>query len=214
MDYQLPHTSSARPTMLRPTMPTNAQPPGSGIKSISRQTCDDDTPHLITHVETTAAPVADGAVTPAIHQALPQHGLLPTIHIVDTGFLDAELLVTSRQDDDVDLLGPARPDVKWQAQAGQGFDAQRFVIDWEEQQATCPQGHTSINWTPAIDNRQTPVIKITFSTTDCGACPCRSQCIRSQKKDVRRTITVRPKEHYLALKARRERDQTPEYAAE
>lgn len=185
-----------------------------GYKVHLTETCDDDTPHLITHVETTAAPIADGAVTPIVHSALQQQGLLPASHIVDTGYLDAELLVTSWQDYDVDLLGPARPDVKWQAQAKQGFDAQSFAINWEEQRAVCPQGRASSSWTPAIDNRQTHVIKIKFSTTDCGACPCRSQCIRSQKKYVRRTITVRPKEHYLALKARRARAKTPEYATE
>jgi transposase len=185
-----------------------------GYKVHLTETCDDETPHLITHVETTPAPVADGAVTPVIHHALREKALLPTTHIVDTGYLDAELLVTSRQDYDVDLLGPARPDVRWQARAGQGFDAQSFVIDWEQQRALCPQGHPSLSWTPAIDNRQTQVIKIKFSTTDCGVCPCRTQCIRSRKKYVRRTITVRPKEHYLALKARREQANTPEYAAE
>jgi transposase len=185
-----------------------------GYKVHLTETCDDDTPHLITHVETTAAPVADGAVTPMVHQALQAKALLPATHIVDTGYLDAELLATSRQDYDVDLLGPARPDVKWQAQAGQGFDAQSFVIDWEQHRARCPQGHPSISWSPAIDNRQTPVIKIKFSTTVCGACPCRTQCVRSGKRYVRRTITVRPKEHYLALKARREQAKTAEYAAE
>lgn len=185
-----------------------------GYKVHLTETCDDDTPHLITHVETTAAPVADGAVTPVVHHALQEKALLPATHIVDTGYLDAELLFTSRQDYDVDLLGPARPDVKWQAKAGQGFDAQSFAIDWEQQRAICPQGRASISWTPALDNRQTQVIKIKFSTTDCGACPCRPQCIRSQKKYVRRTITVRPKEHHLALKARRERAKTLGYAAE
>jgi transposase len=185
-----------------------------GYKVHLTETCDDETPHLITHVETTAAPVADGAVTPVVHHALQEKGLLPASHIVDTGYLDAELLVTSRQEYDVDLLGPARPDVKWQAQAGQGFDAQSFAIDWERQRAICPQGYASISWTPAIDNRQTHVIKIKFSTTTCGACPCRTQCIRSQKKYARRTITVRPREHYLALKARRERTKAPEYKAE
>jgi transposase len=185
-----------------------------GYKVHLTETCDDDAPHLITHVETTSAPMADGAVTPGVHQALQEKGLLPATHVVDTGYLDAELLVTSQQDYDVDLLGPVRPDVKWQAQAGQGFDAQSFAIDWEQQRAVCPQGRASISWTPAIDNRQTHVIKIKFSTADCGTCPCRTQCIHSQKRYVRRTITVRPKEHYLALKARRERAKTPEYAAE
>jgi len=185
-----------------------------GYKVHLTETCDDEAPHLITHVETTPAPTADGVVTPLVHHALRQKQLLPTTHIVDTGYLDAELLATSRQEYEVDLLGPARPEVKWQARAGQGFDAQSFVIDWEGRQAICPQGHPSIGWTPAVDKRQTPVIKIKFSTTDCGACPCQTQCIRSRKKYVRRTITVRPKDHYLALKARRAQARTPEYAAE
>jgi transposase len=185
-----------------------------GYKVHLTETCDEDTPHLITHVETAPAPTADGAVTPLVHQALQQQDLLPTTHLVDTGYLDAELLASSQQEYGVDLLGPVRPDVKWQAQAGQGFDAQSFVIDWERQQAICPQGRASMSWTPAVDNRQTSVIKIKFSTTDCGKCPCRTQCIRSQKKYVRRTITVRPKDSYLALQARRVQVRTPEYAAE
>jgi hypothetical protein len=45
-------------------------------------------------METTAGPISNGAATPHIHQALAGQGLLPTTHIVDTGDLDAELLVT------------------------------------------------------------------------------------------------------------------------
>jgi transposase len=57
-------------------------------------------------VETTPATTADGEVTPKGHQALQQRDLLPAVHIVDTGFLDAELLVASREDYGVDLLVP------------------------------------------------------------------------------------------------------------
>ncbi len=32
------------------------------------ETCDEDSPHLITHVETTSAPVADDATVPLIHE--------------------------------------------------------------------------------------------------------------------------------------------------
>src|SRR5262249_42393191 len=69
-----------------------------GYKVHLTEACEDDGPHLITNVETTAGPVADGEVTPRIHQALDSKGLLPDLHIVDTGYLDAELLVTSEQD--------------------------------------------------------------------------------------------------------------------
>jgi transposase len=62
-----------------------------GYKVHVTETCEGDAPHIITHVETTAGPVSDGAATPRIHQALERQGLLPTTHIVDTGYLDAEL---------------------------------------------------------------------------------------------------------------------------
>jgi hypothetical protein len=109
------------------------------------ETCEDDLPHLITNIATTPGPTADGATTPTIHAALQRRGLLPGTHIVDTGFLDAALLVESRDNYGVDLLGPTRLDYHWQAQAGAGFDAQHFQIDWDQQQATCPAGKTNIS---------------------------------------------------------------------
>ncbi len=66
-----------------------------GYKVHLTESCDDDFPHLITNVETTSAPTADDAVTPTIHAALAQRDLLPSEHLVDTGFIDAELLVES-----------------------------------------------------------------------------------------------------------------------
>jgi transposase len=185
-----------------------------GYKVSLTETCEDDLPNLITHVETTAAPTADGEVTPKVHEDLQAKALLPTIHLVDTGFLDAELIATSKRDYDVNLLGPTRPDVKWQAKEGTGFDAQRFVIDWERQQATCPEGKTSIGWTPAIDKRTNHVIKIKFSGKDCRVCASRDRCMRSTKKYARRTVTIRTREHYEALQARRAEETTPAYATE
>jgi transposase len=184
-----------------------------GYKVSLTETCEDDTPNLITHVETTAAPTADGEVTPRVHEDLRRKELLPAVHLVDTGFLDAELIVTSKQDYGVELLGPTRPDVKWQAKEGTGFDVQRFAIDWEREQATCPRGKTSISWTPAVDKRTNHVIKIKFSSTDCRACTSRHLCMRSKQKYARRTITIRQREEYQALQARRAEEATPAYAA-
>jgi transposase len=84
-----------------------------GYKVHLTETCDDDTPHLITHVETTTAPIADGDMTGPVHQALQDKGLLPSVHLVDTGYLDAALLVASQREYQVDLLGPTRGDCKW-----------------------------------------------------------------------------------------------------
>lgn len=167
---------------------------------------------MITHGETTAGPTADGTATPAIHAALAQRNVLPRTHIVDTGFLDADLLVASRTQYEVDLLGPTRPDYHWQARAGEGFDAQHFHIDWDKQQATCPASCTSMSWTPAVDKRHNHVIKIKFSSRDCRACLLREHCIRSHKRYPRRTLTVRPQEQYQALQAARQRERTPAFA--
>jgi transposase len=184
-----------------------------GYKVHLTETCEDDLPHLITHVATTAAPVADGAATPRVHQALDEHGLLPGTHIVDTGYLDAALLGRSREDYGVDLLGPTRGDVHWQARDGTGYAVEHFQIDWDRQQATCPAGCTSISWTPAVDGRTNQVIKIKFSSRDCRPCPSRSRCTRSRAERPRRTITVRAPDEYRALQAARQRETTDEFTA-
>jgi transposase len=181
-----------------------------GYKVHFTESCEPEQPHLITHVETTAGPVADAAVTNAIHEQLQAKQLLPSLHIVDTGYLDAELLVTTQRDYGVELLGPTRPDYKWQAREGQGFDASHFVINWEQQQAICPMGQTSLSWTPTTDRLHNQVIKIKFSQRDCQACASRLNCTRAK----RRTITVRPQEQYLRLQAARQREQSDAYKTE
>lgn len=181
-----------------------------GYKVHVTETCEDDAPHLMTHVETTAGPVSDGAATPRIHQALACQGLLPATHIVDTGYLDAALLVTSQREHGVELLGPMRADCKWQAQAAQGFDASHFQIDWAQQRATCPGGATSLSWSPAVDDRTNEVVKIKFSMKDCQPCAHRAQCTRAK----RRTITVRRQDHHIALQAARARETSAAYTTE
>ena len=185
-----------------------------GYKVHLTESCGDDLPHLSTHVETTSGPAADGAATPKIHEALEQRDRLPRTHIVDTGFLDAALLVESQAHYGVDLLGPPRLDYHWQARDGAGFDAQHFQIDWDRQRAACPAGQTSISWTPAVDNRENPVIKVKFATQDCRRCDYVTQCIRSPKRDPRRTLTIRPRPQDQALQASRQREATEAFQTE
>ena len=180
-----------------------------GYKVHVTETCDDDAPPLITHVETTAGPVADGEVTPRIHQALARKGVLPAPHIVDTGYLDAELLVTSQREYGVDLVGPTRANDHWHAQAAQGFAASRFAIDWDQRQAKCPGGHLSASGTPTVEKRKNAVVQMQFSRKDCQPCPSRAQCPRAP----RRMLTIRRPEHYLALHAARARETSAAYTA-
>jgi transposase len=184
-----------------------------GYKVHVTETCADDLPQLITDVETTPGPTADGEMTPVIHAALAERALLPAIHLVDTGFLDAALLVSSREEYQVELVGPTRSDYHWQAREGTGFAVAHFQVDWEQQHATCPAGHTSSSWTPAVDKRTNQVIKIKFSSRDCRPCPSRSLCTRSQVQRPRRTITVRADAEFHALQAARQREGTAAFAA-
>jgi transposase len=186
-----------------------------GYKVHLTETCEPATPNLIIHVVTTPAPIADGALTPAIHAALADQQLLPAQHLVDTGYLDAELFAAIPREYGVDLVGPTRPDVKWQAQARQGFAAADFTVDWERRQAACPAGRTSSSWTPAVDHRKNQVIKIKFSETHCTPCPNRAQCIspQAQRKFPRRSLTIRPEAQYHALRAARQRERSPAFAA-
>ena len=80
----------------------------SGYKVHDTEACDDDTAHVITHVRTGPAMLPDMASTGAIHAALAAKGLLPGEHYVDSGYVDADLLVSSRRDHGISLEGPVR----------------------------------------------------------------------------------------------------------
>jgi len=179
-----------------------------GYKVHLSETCDEGLPRIITEVQTTAGPVADGDVMKPIHTALADKGLLPAQHIVDTGYLSAGQLVQAQRDFGLDLVGPARVDARWQAKAGKGFAMDAFSIDWDAQRVTCPMAVHSSSWTPATDGG-TPVIKVKFSATDCQACPHRSDCAGPTAK--RRIMTLRTQHEYIALQAARQRQTTPEF---
>jgi transposase len=182
-----------------------------GYKAHLTEICEDDAPALITHVETTSAPISDGAVTTTIHEDLKERKLLPKTHIVDTGYLDAELLVVSTDDYGVDLVGPTRTNMRWQARAGEGFGLESFKVEWDEQRAICPEGRASIEWIERLDKRGNESIYIRFSPKDCGPCPCRAKCTQSQAKYPRRSLAVRPREQYEALQSARVRERTEDY---
>ena len=69
------------------------------------ETCEPDEVHLITHVETTKATVHESQKTEGIHQALVAKGLPPDQHLVDSAYIDAELLVSSHEQFDITLVG-------------------------------------------------------------------------------------------------------------
>lgn len=176
------------------------------------ESCDPDHPRLITHCETTVATTADGQMTDVIHQALADKALLPEEHLVDTAYVDADLIVNSQQEYDLDLVGPVPPNTSWQARDEQAYDLTCFAIDWEQKVVTCPQGHHSQSWVPHLSDHGTPVITATFKRNNCKACPVRSRCTKS-KSNPRRSLTFRHQEQFEALQSARQRQDTLAFKA-
>src|SRR2546429_807024 len=112
----------------------------TGYKAHLTETCDDTLPHLITHVETTPAPTQDIEMTNVIHEELEHKQLLPSEHLMDTGYVDGKHIVTSQKQYGVELIGPVVINGNWQAKEANGFDSSQFTIDWKNKTATCPQG--------------------------------------------------------------------------
>ena len=66
----------------------------SGYKVHVTETCEATAANFITHVETRPAMEPDMNAMAAIHAKLAQRDLLPKEHFVDSGYVNAELLVT------------------------------------------------------------------------------------------------------------------------
>ena len=180
-----------------------------GYKAHATETCDDDTPHLITQVETTPATTPDDNMLETIHAALAERALLPRDHLVDCGYTDAETFVTSAQDYGVTIVGPVAADPSWQAREGTGYENGAFTINWETHTATCPQGKQSRKWQPDRDVTGQEVIQIRFANKDCRACAVRPACTRAKTEP--RTLTVRTQVYHEALQAARHRQTTAEF---
>jgi hypothetical protein len=73
-----------------------------GYKVHLTEACEPETPNLITDVETPVAPASDWEATTLVHAALARRDLLPNEHLVDLGYVDADLLVVA-----IDILGEA-----------------------------------------------------------------------------------------------------------
>jgi transposase len=184
----------------------------TGYKVHLTETCDPDQPRLFTNVETTASTTPDVAVTTTIHQQLQERQLLPATHLVDAGYVDADILVTGQDHYGVTVLGPVPPDTSWQARAAQGFAAACFVIDWEAQVVTCPQGQQSVLWSPSHDSYDNPTVNVRFAKHACLTCAQRAQCTHAREGP--RTLKLRTKEQHHALQAGRQRQKTAAFKAQ
>src|SRR5262249_15907677 len=93
----------------------------TGYKVHLCEPCYDELPRLITNGHTKVATEQDVACTADIQQSMAAKDLLPSRHLVDAGYVDAELLVNSMEKYGIELFGPTRFNNSWQAREG-GYD--------------------------------------------------------------------------------------------
>jgi transposase len=183
-----------------------------GYKLHLTETCEPGQPDLITQVLTTPATTPDCTMGSAIAHDLAARDLLPGTHLLDSGYVDADFLVTAQRQYQIDVVEPPFGSYSWQHKIEHGYDLQAFIINWNTQQAHCPQGQSSVKWTPGRDVSGDPVIRIRFDRATCRVCPTRQVCTTA--KDAPRQLTVRPQAHYEAIQAARLRQETPEFKAQ
>jgi transposase len=165
------------------------------------ETCEPTAPHLLTHVHTTPASVHEAQCTIPIQQALLDKELPPREHFVDAAYISADLLVHSRDEQDITLRGPTRPSQGWQMQVAGAYTFEQFTVDWEQQQVYCPQGKRSGSWQEHVTPDGPPSIIVSFRRQDCHACPTRPLCTQSRQH--MRRLRLPPREQYEALAAAR-----------
>jgi len=183
-----------------------------GYKVHLTETCEPEQVEVITHVETSYAPVADVEQVATIHEALCAKGVAPGEHFVDSGYMDVRLLLAEQRSKGIRLVGPVRPDPRWQAQQQTGYAAADFTFDWQAKEATCPQGASSVQWTERTDRAGQAVVAVRFATQTCLQCPVRAQCTHSAQMP--RQVTVRPQAEHEALQHARRYQQTPAFRQE
>jgi transposase len=176
-----------------------------GYKAHLTETCEPDTPNLITNVATTDATVPDSGMAGPIHASLAARDCLPGEHWVDAGYPNAAQVVAARAEHGIALHGPMAANTTAQKDGPYGQDA--FTIDWDRQQVTCPDGVTSTQWHHRQSQHGLPVIRVRFNPADCRVCPHLRDCVSSPKAE-RREITLRHRAEHEAVHTARAEQQT------
>jgi transposase len=181
-----------------------------GYKVHVTETCDQDPtrPHLVVQVHTAQATEDDSQRLPIIQQQARQKGLVPKEHYVDQGYPSGAQVIEQRAQG-TEIMGPVPAAGGWQAAEHTGYAATDFQIDWEHQQATCPQGQKSVAWVQSRDKRQQPTQQIRFSQQTCQGCPAKADCTKGTQQG--RTLNLPLQPVYEALQQRRAEQFTPAF---
>jgi IS5 family transposase len=183
-------------------------PPAPGRSRTAKVDRAPSRPNLITNIATTASTVPDSKALEDIHRVQQRRGLLPGEHYLDSGYPSAELITGSAARYGVALITPVLLNTSRQARARAGFAAEKFTIDWDQQQVACPQGKVSASWSPC-EQRGTPMTVVKFAGADCGPCPVRDQCTTAKRGG--RQLSLHPRLLTEALHQARDQQETRDW---
>jgi transposase len=176
-----------------------------GYKVHFTETCNEDTPNLITHIHTTNATEQDVDALQPIHEGMQQLDCIPDEHLVDMGYTSAPLLVDSKAQYGIEVVGPVIEKQTWQHATGYGMEA--FTIDWETRQVTCPEGKVSNPWTMREHRRDHELTRVKFLKGDCEACPVHDLCTKHD----RRTLSFHEQPLFEAVQKRKQEQHTEDW---
>jgi hypothetical protein len=118
----------------------------TGYLAYVTETCAEDGPNVITDVSTMPAASADSLALARIHARLDRRGLLPAGHLVDGGYTSLVHMERAGREHRVDLTGPLPGNRTRQHRDQDGYARDDFRIDYDRQEATCPQGQVTKSW--------------------------------------------------------------------
>ncbi len=162
------------------------------------ETCEPTAPHLLTHVHTTPATVHEVQCTTPMQQALIEKDIPPREHLVDAAYISSELLVSSREEQDIILRGPTRPSQGWHTQVEGAYGPEPCVVDWDQHQVRCPQGHRSTAWWEHGGGQGSRPIIGQCATQTCAPCPVRAACTRAKHRGRRLGLPPRAEAEAVA----------------
>jgi transposase len=158
-------------------------------------------PNLVTVTQTTHASVPDAVMTRVIHDDMDAAGLPPGEHAADSGYASADELLAARARG-ITLIAPLQPGRPARTSE---YTADKFTIDWDARQVTCPEGTLSQYRAPHRQHGR-DVITVRFPAPACRDCPVKDKCTTATRTG--RQLTLRPREIHDAVTATRAEQNT------
>lgn len=155
---------------------------------------------FLTDIDVGAATEHDSEALEAIQERLIAQGVSPQEQYVDAGYVSGGNLAASERRG-IELMGPALSNNSGKPE---GYRQEDFDVDWAQQQVTCPEGATSVVWSPRQQGKREGIY-VRFGK-QCLTCPAKALCAPGKHG---RTLTLNI--YHEQLSARRAEQETPEF---